>query len=59
MRGWILRRRARRGDRESKALVVARIPNENAPLRALRPQTAKTRLDELGAHSAPLKRRLN
>jgi len=59
MIGWILRRRARRVHRESKTLIVARIANEHAPLRALRSQTSKTRLDELGAHSAPLKRRLN
>ena len=59
MLGRIFRRGPRRRDRESKAPVVAMIANEHASFGASRPQGFKARLDELRAHAAPLKGRLD
>ena len=59
MLGWIVRRGECRGSRESKAPIVAMIANEHASLGALPSQDVETRLDELPAHTAPLKRRLH
>ena len=59
MLGWIPGRSKSRGDHESETAVVAMIAEEDTPLRTLRSQVSKTRLDQLLADSAPLKRRLD
>ena len=59
MLGWVLRWCECRGNDEAKTVIVAMIAEEDTPLGALLAYRLKTRLDELAAHTAPLKWRLD
>jgi hypothetical protein len=59
MLGRVLRRCECGRDDKAKPVIVAMIPDEDAPLGVLFSQRAQTHLDELAAHPAPLKRRID
>src|SRR5437762_13346362 len=59
MLGWVLRRCECRCNDEAETAIVAMIADEDTPLGALLAYCLKTRLDELAAHTAPMKWRLD
>src|SRR5438067_1192453 len=58
MLGWVRRCECRCND-EAKTAIVAMIADEDTPLGALLAYCLKTGLDELAAHTAPMKWRLD
>ena len=59
MLGRVLRRCECWCHDKAKPVIVAMIPDEDAPLGVLFSKHPKTRLDELAAHPTPLKRRID
>ena len=55
----VLRRRECWRNDKAKPVIVAMIPNQDTSLGVLFSKRPQTRLDELAAHPAPLKRRID
>ena len=55
MLGWVVRRRKLGSNDEAEATIVAMVAKEDAALGASPAQRLETGLDELGAHTTPLK----